>query len=473
MKRIISNLLVVAMLIGTLLGCLSACGNAEEKNDSTDNITTSSEAVTTEQKETLETESEPADAHIDYAASVKLDMNSETFKQSVTVKSFIDGDTTHFYVPTSVMNTGVIKARYLAINTPESTGKIEEWGKAASKFTKEKLSSATSIIIESDDANLNADSTGDRYLLWIWYKTANNDEYRNLNIEILQNGLAIASNSAQNRYGSTCMAALNQAKAEKLNVHSGMQDPDFYYGEAQVITLKELRCNIEQYNGVKVAFTGVITMNCDNAVYVESYDEETDMWYGMYVYYGFGLNGAGLEILSVGNESRIVGTVQYYETGGTYQVSGLTYRVMKPDDPSNIKKLSDGHDPVYLLTDPDRFVNGKVDVSFVENEETTTTNTYSYAELALYSSIKMEGLTVKSVSTTTNEDSSNYGAMTLTCEVNGVTVEVRTTVFGDESGELITADYYKGKTIDVQGIIEYYMGGYQIKVFVPSDITIK
>ncbi len=472
MKRIISNLLIVVMLMGTVLGCLSACTDAKDKNDSTDNVTTTEPAVNDE-SESESIEIEEPDTHIDYAASVKLDMNSETLKQEVTVKTFIDGDTTHFNVPKSLMDTGVIKARYLAINTPESTGKIEEWGKAASRFTKDKLSSATSIIIESDNEVLNADSTGDRYLLWIWYKTADSDEYRNLNIEILQNGLAIASNSAQNRYGSTCMDAINQAKTEKLNVHSGKQDPDFYYGEAQVLTLKELRCNIEEYNGVKVAFTGIITMNCDNAVYVESYDEETDVWYGMYVYYGFGLNGSGLEILSVGNESRIVGTVQYYEAGGTYQVSGLTYRVMKPDDPSNIKKLSDGHTPVYLSTTADRFVNGKVDVSFIDEEENQTITTYDYAELALYSSIKMEGLKVKSVSTTTNEDSSNYGAMTLNCEVDGLTVKVRTTVFRDENGELITADYYQGKTIDVQGIIEYYMGGYQIKVFVPGDIIIK
>ena len=463
-------MLIVVMLMGAVLGCLSACSGTND--NPTDEVTTTAPIVNDESEGGSEDESE-APAHVDYAASVKLDMTSETLKQQVTVKTFIDGDTTHFYVPDTLMDTGVIKARYLAINTPESTGKIEEWGKAASRFTKEKLSSATSIIIESDDANLNADSTGDRYLLWVWYKTADSEDYRNLNIEILQNGLAIASNSANNRYGTTCMAAINQAKAEKLNVHSGKQDPDFYYGEAQVITLKELRCNIEEYNGVKVAFTGIVTMNCDNAVYVESYDEETDIWYGMYVYYGFGLNGTGLEILSIGNESRIVGTVQYYEAGGTYQVSGLTYRVMKPDDPSNIKKLSDGHTPVYLPTSADRFVNGKVEVSFIDDEENETFKTYDYAELAIYSSIKMEGLKVKSVSTTTNEDSSNYGAMTLTCEVNGITVKVRTTVFRDENGDLITASHYQGKTIDVQGIIEYYMGGYQIKVFVPSDIIIK
>ena len=87
---------------------------------------------------------------IDYAGSVSLDMSSATAKQEVSVKSFIDGDTTHFHVPTSIRDTGVLKGRYLAINTPESTGKIEEWGKKASNFTKEKLQGASSIIIESD-----------------------------------------------------------------------------------------------------------------------------------------------------------------------------------------------------------------------------------------------------------------------------------------------------------------------------------
>ena len=501
MKRIIIGLLVTVLLIGSLLGCLSACTEQGTNNDSTTpSVTDPSNDPQPEPESTPESTNDssvgstgnettgeatppestpdegtkpPEPTTVDYAASVKLDMNSETLKQEVTVKTFIDGDTTHFYVPESLLGTGFIKVRDLAINTPESTGKIEEWGKAASTFTTTKLSSATSIVIESDNDKLNADSTGDRYLFWVWYKPEGSEEYRNLNIEILQNGLAIASNSANNRYGTTCMAAISQAKAEKLSVHSGKQDPDFYYGEAQVITLKELRCNIEKYNGVKVAFTGVITMNCDNAVYVESYDDETDVWYGMYVYYGFGLNGAGLEILSVGNESRIVGTVQYYEAGGTYQVSGLTYRVMRPDDPSNIKKLSDGHKPVYLPTTADRFVNGKVEVSFIDDEENITKKNYDYAALAIYSSIHMEGLKVKYVSTTTNEDSSNYGAMTLTCEVNGVTVKVRTTVFRDENGDLITSDYYSGKTIDVNGIIEYFMGGYQIKVFSPTDIIIK
>ena len=411
--------------------------------------------------------SDPKVEVVDYAGNLKLKMNSATLKQEVTVKTFVDGDTVHFNVPESVMPGGVLKARFLAINTPESTGKIEEYGKAASNFTKEKLSSAESIIIESDNGQWNADSTGGRYLVWVWYKTAEMEDYRNLNIEILQNGLAIASNSSANIYGSTALQAIEQARAQKLNVYSGQKDPDFYYGEAVELDLKELRTNVEKYNGLKVAFNGIVTMNASETAYVEVYDSETDMYYGMTVYYGYGLNGDGMEILNVGNEVRIVGTVQYYETGKSWQVSGLTYRSMKPKDPNNIQKLSDGHEAAFALTDPVRFATGTVDVVV---DDTVTTR--PYAQLALSTTVSMKNLYVKSVRTTEDESSPSYGAMTLVCEVDGVTIDVRTVVLVDHNGNLITEDAYLGKTIDVKGLVDYFMDSYQIKVFSENHITI-
>ena len=129
---------------------------------------------------------------IDYVAQTKLNLSSETKKAEVTVKSFIDGDTTHFNVPTDISPDGVLKARYMGINTPESTGKIEPWGKKASNFTKEKLSNAVSIYIESNDSNWNVDSTGGRHLVYIWYKPSENEEYRCLNLDLIQNGLSIS-----------------------------------------------------------------------------------------------------------------------------------------------------------------------------------------------------------------------------------------------------------------------------------------
>ena len=407
---------------------------------------------------------------VDYAGQVKLDMESDTLKQEVTVKAYIDGDTTHFYVPASVSEGGILKARYLAVNTPESTGKIEEWGKAAASFTKSKLKAADKIIIESDDSKWNVDSTGDRYLVWVWYKAPGSDEYRNLNLELLQEGLAIASNSAQNRYGTYCMNAIDQARTQKLKVYSGVADPDFFYGTAVELSLSELRANIESYEGVKVAFNGIVTEYYNNGVYVETYDEETEMYVGMYVYYGFNLPGAGQRILSVGNEVRVVGTVAYYETGDSWQVSGISYRGRVPDDPDNIQKLSEGHTAAYPLTSAEKF-NSKVEREVIVDGEETLQE-FDYAELCLGTSISMNNLKVTKVSTTTNEESSSNGAMTLRCEVDGISIDVRTTVLKDADGNLITAEYFMGKTIDVQGIIDEFMGSYQIKVFYLDDITI-
>ncbi len=463
LKQILTLLLALLLTVG----CLAGCGKTPEPTTPT---TPSAPSTPTEGTEgTQPTEGEQSAEVIDYAAQVKLNENSGTAQQKVTVKMYIDGDTTHFYVPSSVMPGGVLKGRYLAVNTPESTGKIEEYGKKASAFTKEKLSEATSIILESETAAWEADSTGDRYLVWVWYKTAESEDYRNLNIELLQNGLAIASSSANNQYGDVCMAAINQAKKQKLNVHSGQKDPDFFYGEAVELTLKELRSNVEKYDGMKVAFNGVVTVNDSNSVYVEDYDAETDMYYGMSVYYGYNLNGKGLEILNVGNEVRIVGSVQYYEAGGTYQVSDLNYRLMKPNDPGNIQKISEGNKPAFVVTDADKFLNGKVNIVNDEGEGITA----DYAAMAMSTSIQMNGLKVVDSYTTTNEESSSKGAFTLTCKVGNHTVDVRTTVLVGKDGKLVTADTYEGKTINVKGIVDYYNGTYQIKVFSADNIQIQ
>lgn len=453
MKKI-RNLLALLLMLALAVGIFASCGGNGDTPDGPD---------------TPDVPNDPGTADIvDYAASVKLDWTSNSAKAEVTVKGFIDGDTTHFNVPKSLVGTEVLKARYLAINTPESTGKVEEWGKTAASFTREKLENATSIVIESDDGKWNADSTGGRYLVWVWYKTDDMDDYRNLNIEILQEGLAIASNSAQNRYGSTCMNAINQAKGQKLCVYSGKKDPNFFYGSAIELTLRELRTNIEEYDGQKVAFNGVITNDYGNSLYVESYDEETDMYYGISVYYGYSFDPFGLQIMQIGNELRIVGTVSYYEGGGTYQVSGIKYNFMDEGNPENIALINENCEPSYRVTDIDTFKNGQVTV-LIDDEE----KTFSYAELAMNTSVLFEGLIVKSVYTTNNEESSSNGAMTITCEIDGKEIDIRTVVLYKD-GQLVTAESFPvGTVLDVKGVVDYFNGEYQIKVFSINDITIK
>ena len=389
------------------------------------------------------------EAEIDYAASIQPDLSG--LCAEVTVHSYVDGDTTHFQVPGWPDDDGVLRARYLACNTPESTGKIEEYGKAASRFTREMLESAEKILIESDTDKWVHDGTGTRFLVWVWYQPQGSTAWRNLNIELLQNGLAIANSSGQNRYGETCLAAIAQARVLKKNIYSGQKDPDFFYGNAIELTLRELRLHPEEYEGKKVAFTGIITLNHDNAVYLESYDAETDMYYGITAYYGFNMSGGGLEVLHVGNEARIVGTMQYYESGQSWQISGMTYRMMKPDDPGNIRIISQGHSPSWKEINPKQFCNETI----IETESGPETR--DFAELTMDTSVSMIGyaeLTESDLPDLYRFELSDRGPY-------------RVTVYAPS----IPNDDINNRLVAVKGFVHQYDGNYCIRVYNPDHIT--
>lgn len=435
MIRILSFILIVCM-IGAVF---TACDQPAENN----------------------TPAEPT--HIDYVDQLKLDLTSgrKTYEVKWGDRSHIDGDTTHFDVPRDFDSAGIVKARYLAIDTPESTGQIEEWGKAASAFTKEKLSTAHSIIIESETDSWNFDANG-RYLVWVWYKPSAEADYRCLNIELLQNGLGGGSSSSNSIYGEIAVAAIAQASKEKLYMFSGEKDPDFPYGEAKSITLKELRINAASYEGQKIAVEGIITYNSDWEAYIEAYDAETDMYYAMQVFYGY--DSKLIPVLAQGSQVRIVGVLTNFY--GTWQISSLKYNAMRPEDPANTSQISKGNPIAFKETTPAEFAGNKT--ILVNDEE----KTFKYADLAVSTSISMKNLKVESVYTTTNPAASDTGAMTLTCSFNGVTVAVRTAVLKDANGNLITAATFQGKTIDIQGIVDCYDGSYQIRVFSMNDIVI-
>lgn len=443
--RIFAFALALVMLLSTLLAC----------------------------KPTDDPAGEPKPEHVDYVAQTKLEMTSTSRKVEAEVKSYIDGDTTHFYVDESAdFPEGVVKARYLAIDTPESTGRLEEWGKTASAFTKQTLKNAAAILLESDDENWNKDNNG-RHLLWIWYKPTADAEWRNLNIEILQNGYAIASNSGQNRYGSTCLAALAQATAEKLYVHSDEKDPTFPYGDATEITIKELRTNREAYEGVKVAVEGVISQNSNGTLYLEQYDEEDERWYGMQVFYGYNMATSAKRFLKTGNAVRIVGTFQYAEVVNAWQIAGLEYDQMDPKNPKYTQLIAENQTVPYTpITDLSDFANGTTEIT-VGEESVSFNNNY----LALHTSAFLEGLTVVDTWTTTKESSDDKGAITLVCEKDGVRINIRTIVLY-EDGALVTADRFEGKVIDVRGVVDSYTpegsteAQIQIRVFTLGAITI-
>lgn len=399
-------------------------------------------------------------AYTDYAAAVRPDRTGATARQEVSVKAFVDGDTTHFLVPDSVAAGGVLKARYLAVNTPESTGRIEEYGKKAAAFVRERLSAAASILIESDTESWNLDSTGERYLVWVWYKPEEGAAYRNLNIELLQNGLAVGYSAGNNRYGAVCTAAISQAKDQKLNLFSGQKDPDFYYGDAVELTIRELRCHPQQYEGMKVAFHGTVILNYANSVYLEAYDEETGLYFGMPAYYGFGLSGAGLDILSVGNEVRIVGSFQYYEGGGIWQATDLKYRMMKPDDPGNIQKLGDGRAPAYTPIRAAQLQERRM----IPGAEGQPAEEYAFAALALSTSVSLQGLRVQSAEETER-------GVSLLCTQADTPIRVFLALTGAEDAR--PAAEYVNQLIDVKGLLDQNQEEYQIKVFSPDGIRLQ
>ena len=431
---------------------------------------------------------EPTNEWVDYASQLTLDMNSSSLKWEVTVKNHIDGDTTHFYIKNEgninkISKTpgidGVLKARYLGINTPESTGKIEPWGKAASNFTKERVMGAESIIIESEDSNWNVDSTGERFLVWVWYKMPGETEYKNLNLEILQEGLAVSSKSGNYRYGDICEKAIAQASEVEKYVYApaNVKDPDFPYGDAQFMTLKELKVNIESYIGARVAFEGVIVKNSGGSVFIEAYDEIDNIYYGISAYYQTsGLDGFGLELLKVGNKLRFAGVVGEYN--GSYQLTDLKYDIWNESNSKNLAFISSGNEPAYqelthLHFDPHTNQGSVLVDVVVDGEEKTLDLPFLY--LAQDASVSMKNLKVVSTYTTKKGDSK--GAMTITCEINGQKVDVRTIVLRDADGNLITEDMFRGKTIDVYGTIDYYVpegettGTYQIQVFSINDVV--
>ncbi len=452
--------------------------------------------------------------HVDYVSQCKLDFSSSTKKQEVTLRKHIDGDTTHFNpvknsklqgcnnaadfeAETAPETTkGFAKARYYSVNTPESTARLEPYGDKASKFTKSKVENAKSIIIESNDDKWNIDSTGERYVLWIWYipgDAEDNAEYINLNLEILQNGLAWGSGTydQDNLYRDYAIGALEQAIEEKLVIFSGEPDPDFYYGTAIPVDLKELRLNIEEYANKQVAVEGLVVAKFNNSVYIErpyTDDDGNEVCFGMQVYYAFTV-GYVLDVLSVGNYVRVVGSVKYSDYSDCYQITNIAPYDYFDTEGNNCEIVEErGLDDAFKAVDIEKYAtdpNYNFEVTKTrenedgEKEEYLDTVTISYKQALLAASLSFDNLYVYDTYTTTAAGSSK-GAMTLYCRSTDGTnteVQIRTEVL-KENGVTVEASRYAGQTISVKGVLEQFNDNrngwvYQVKVHRPDYIVVK
>ena len=248
--------------------------------------------------------------------------------------------------------------------------------------------------------------------------------------------------------------------------------PNIPNPDMNIITLKELRTNTAAYRGQKVSVEGIVIYNSNYTVYIEAYDAESDLYYGMQVFYGY--NSTLHSVLAQGNKVRVVGVVSDFH--GTWQISGLEYNPMKPNDPAYTAKLSDGHDVPFTEISVDKFYSD-VTISLGEDENgNLIESTFKFTRIAVSTSVSMKNLKVIDVYTTKN--GSSAGAMTLTCQVDGKEIDIRTEVLKDANGNIVDEQYFRGATIDVCGLIDYFdlndtgNGTYQIKVYTLSDITL-
>ncbi len=335
MKKIIRNLALSAAIIAAGVSVVG-CGDTKPSNtdqisttDSENDINTTTETTTVIPTTTFIVK----DFYDDITKTLKLKSYNSSSKffvdgiEEVRLVTATDGDTAGFVGKNSGDSVTV---RFYDVDTPESTGFVEKWGKSASLFTKDKLESAAAILLEGSETPPVVDSYGSRYLAYVWYKETADSEWKNLNLEIVENGYSASKALPADPYSSYFDEA--QAFAKRVPLHIWSDDADPYFSEdASNVTVKELNQNFSSYYdsenevGQKVRFDGYVSNVSVSSTQAYTYKVsavEDDQIYTIDVYAGY--NSTGIpDFFKIGNLYTITGTVQKHN--GKFQVSGLTY----------------------------------------------------------------------------------------------------------------------------------------------------
>ena len=287
---------------------------------------------------------------IDYAnnGSVKLELdytNRDFYVDGIgqfDLKTAIDGDTAHFTPLKDTLNKGTMKARFFGIDTPESTGKVQEYGKDASDYTKEQLYLAAengTIVVSSaqDDYGApNPDSTGERYVSLVWInltkKNAPSNELVLLNLMIVQVGLSWVKNvQSMPQYSDTFYAAQRQAEIYKLKLHSGVPDPRINWGDYEDTSLVDMKYEVQAclddptrknaYDNAKVRIQGTVCGFINHILYLQDYvlyDKDNPELGGEYVGINIfvGMNDISTKYTKLNTYIQVCGLAQYTDNYG-------------------------------------------------------------------------------------------------------------------------------------------------------------
>lgn len=263
---------------------------------------------------------------------------------STVFTNYVDGDTTQF---TSYNGNYTVKVRYLAVDTPESTSEIEEWGKSASNFNKSILKAAKHVIVQSANSAKTGKKgaaeidTYNRSLAYVWYSNVDNptkNDFRNLNLELVYQGYSLFNGSKEDMdedFYNAFMKANDIARGLKRHMFSDETDPNYYYGSPKALGLDELydqtyytttHVNNSDDDGIsysafcdyktRYTFEGVVSRKVGTSFYIQ--DKINDKYYGLYVF-----TLKNYAPIKVGNRIKVSGVLSWY--GGNYELTGLSY----------------------------------------------------------------------------------------------------------------------------------------------------
>lgn len=133
-------------------------------------------------------------------------------RQEVILEKCVDGDTAHF-----MLNRTKIKARFLAIDTPEITGTPEAYGHEASDFSCGLMSNATTLEIAYDTKSTQQDKYA-RDLVWVYV------DGKLLQGELIDKGLAkVAYIYGEYEYVDDLKSREKVAQSKQLGIWSSYE----------------------------------------------------------------------------------------------------------------------------------------------------------------------------------------------------------------------------------------------------------
>lgn len=369
-KRIFFSLALVGLLAGCQPISTTSTNSATTPDSSTQSSTTETSSSSGRYVE-----------NVDVVANTKLNLEEDLFEEVMARKStasydktlvdfnscgvervlteddyapndeddvftnYVDGDTTQF---TSYNGVYTVKVRYLAVDTPESTSEIEEWGKSASIFNETTLKSAKHIIVQSATSAqtgkygaADIDTYG-RSLAYVWYTTVEDptlSDFRNLNLELVYEGYSLfngAREDMSDEMYNAFMQANEIAEYYKKARYSGEEDPNYYYGSPIELGLDDIYDETYYTNTdgsvkysyycdeyTRYTFEGVVSRKVGSAFYIQDTIDGTP--YGLYVF-----TLKNYAPIQVGNRIRVSGVLSWY--GGAYELTGISYSFFNPQE---------------------------------------------------------------------------------------------------------------------------------------------